>query len=219
MAWRLARALIVLREEIDRAAPNRSKVSDGTLGDKAHAGRESRHNPNSAGVVCAMDITDDPGHGMDVHALAERLIHRATLGQTNPDFEYVVSNSRIASRSSGWAWRRYHGANPHTHHVHFAVGRGPDRDPSPPYDDPNIWGVAQYEPPAPEPEEEDDMKAMLFQDSKGGYYSITPGQKNGFHIPNMHQVDNLKWANGKTDNYADMVVYPADDEWIAMHLA
>lgn len=224
--WRLARSLIILREEINRAAPARSKISDGTKGDAAHAGRASRHNPNDAGVVCAMDITNDPAHGMDVHALAERLIGLARTGRTNPDFEYVVSNSRIASRTSGWAWRPYHGINPHEHHVHFAVGRGPDSEPVPPYDDLNSWGVTST-PPPPQPTppvEEDEMKAMLYTGATGspfagGIYVITAGQKNGFKVPNPHFVDSLKWAGGMTGNITDFNVYVTDDEWIGYHLA
>ena len=131
-AWRIAGALVQLRNEINALAPNRSKASDGTVGDLEHRSRASRHNPNAAGVVTAFDCTDDPANGCAIHAIAEQLIAKAKAGQTNPAFEYVVSNGRIASRSEGWAWRKYTGKNPHTHHVHFAVGRGPDKAPGEP---------------------------------------------------------------------------------------
>ncbi len=98
-AWRVAGALIQLRNEINALAPNRSKVSDGTVGDLDHRERSSRHNPNAAGVVTAFDCTDDPANGCSIHAIAEQLIAKAKAGQTNPAFEYVVSNGRIASRS------------------------------------------------------------------------------------------------------------------------
>ena len=45
MTWRLARSLETLRAQINRIAPNRSKVSDGTIGDAKHASRSSDHNP------------------------------------------------------------------------------------------------------------------------------------------------------------------------------
>ena len=115
------------------------------------ASAASRHNPNAAGVVTAFDCTDDPGNGCAIHAIAEQLIAKAKAGQTNPAFEYVVSNGRIASRSEGWAWRKYTGKNPHTHHVHFAVGRGPDKAPGEPFDDTTQWGLSATAPAAAAP--------------------------------------------------------------------
>lgn len=149
MAWRVAGALVQLRDEINALAPNRSKASDGTVGDLAHRERASRHNPNAAGVVCAFDVTDDPKNGCAVHLLAEQLVEKARTGQATPAFEYVVSNGRIASRTRGWEWRKYTGKNPHTKHVHFAVGRGPDGSPGEPYDDPTPWGLALVSSPPP----------------------------------------------------------------------
>jgi peptidoglycan hydrolase-like protein with peptidoglycan-binding domain len=102
--------------------------------------------------VCALDVDHDPGGGMDVHAVADQLVNLAQAGGTNPDFEYVISNGRIATRETGWAWRRYTGSNSHTIHAHFAVGRGPDSEPRPPYDDRTSWGIATVIPqPAPTP--------------------------------------------------------------------
>ena len=147
-AWRVAGALIQLRNEINALAPNRSKASDGTVGDLEHRERSSRHNPNAAGVVTAFDCTDDPANGCSIHAIAEQLLAKAKAGQTNPAFEYVVSNGRIASRSSKWEWQKYTGKNPHTHHVHFAVGRGPDKAPGEPYDDTTPWGLSATAPAA-----------------------------------------------------------------------
>jgi hypothetical protein len=134
MAWRLAESLVVLREQINAMAPQRSKASDGTIGDIAHRQRPSRHNPNSAGVVCAIDITNDPGKGCPVHEIAERVRQ-----SPHPNLAYVISNRRIAGRSTGWNWHGYTGANPHDKHVHFAVGTGPDGAPGPPYDDKQPW--------------------------------------------------------------------------------
>lgn len=117
MAWRLAKSLTTLRSQVNAACPNRSKVSDGTIGDTSHAARASDHNPNSNGVVCALDLTHDPKNGFDAHRLAEILIvHR------HPNLRYVISNRRIASPSSSWKWVNYSGSNPHTSHVHISVG-------------------------------------------------------------------------------------------------
>jgi hypothetical protein len=135
--WRLAASLEQLRAEINTIAPNRSKASDGTIGDVAHASRASRHNPNAAGVVCALDVTDDPQGGCPIHVIAEQIRTRP-----HPNLAYIISNGRVAGRSSGWAWRPYKGSNKHTRHVHFAVGNGPDGTPAEPYDDRTPWGVA-----------------------------------------------------------------------------
>lgn len=117
MAWRLANSLTRLRDQINAAYPNRNKASDGTIGDTSHAASSSDHNPNSQGVVNALDLTHDPANGFDAHALAERL-------RTNrhPNLRYIISNSRIASAGTGWEWWKYSGSNPHSKHVHISVG-------------------------------------------------------------------------------------------------
>lgn len=114
---RIARSLDVLRAQIDARHPDRSKVSDGWIGDAGHTARPSDHNPNSAGVVTALDITHDPAHGADTRALAEVLRVRK-----DPRIKYVISNGRIfSSLVSPWQWRPYIGANKHAHHIHVSV--------------------------------------------------------------------------------------------------
>ena len=135
--FRLAGSLVVLRDQINAVAPHRSKASDGTVGDTKHQKRASRHNPNSAGVVCAIDITDDPAHGCAIHGIAEQV-----RANPHPNLAYIISNGRVAGRSTGWNWHRYTGTNPHRRHVHFGVGVGPDAAPRPPYDDPQRWHIS-----------------------------------------------------------------------------
>lgn len=114
MAWRVAKSLETLRNQINQKYPNRSKVSDGSIGDAAHAASASDHNPNKNGVVCAIDITHDPANGFDAHALAERIrTHR------HPNLRYVISNSRIAGWWTNWEWQPGVG---HTKHIHVSVG-------------------------------------------------------------------------------------------------
>ena len=59
MAWPAAKSLIRLRDQMNQAAPHRSKASDGTVGDENHKTRDSDHNPwvqdGDIGVVTAMD--------------------------------------------------------------------------------------------------------------------------------------------------------------------
>ena len=111
---RIAKSLNVLRSQINALAPNRSKASDGWIGDPAHAARKSEHNPNAAGVVRALDITHDPRNGVDAGKLAD-IIRKSG----DPRVLYVISNGRIAN--SGQPWRKYTGTNPHDKHFHVSV--------------------------------------------------------------------------------------------------
>jgi len=135
MAWRLATSLVVLRDQLDTMAPGRNKASDGSIAGPGHP-QPTRHLPNGAGVVCALDVTDDPAGGCAIHSIAERV-----RLFPHPNLAYVISNSRIASRNTAWEWHRYNGPNPHDRHAHFAVGVGPDSDARPPYDDSTGWNV------------------------------------------------------------------------------
>ena len=130
--WRLARSLEVLRDEIRALHPG---TTVWTIGDAAHRGTASDHNPNPQGVVCAIDVLADGG--LDLANLAETV---RTSG--HPAAKYVIYNRRIASKTHGWAWRAYHGSNPHTTHVHVSVGVGPDGRSTGPYDNTSPWGVA-----------------------------------------------------------------------------
>jgi hypothetical protein len=114
MAWRLAKSLETLRSQINTHYPKRSKVSDGTIGDAAHAKTKSDHNPKE-GVVCAFDITNDPKNGPDLVGLVPLLLkdHRT---------RYVIFNSRIYNPSiQAGAARTYSGKNAHRKHLHLSV--------------------------------------------------------------------------------------------------
>lgn len=135
--WRLAGSLAVLRDQINALSPNRSKVSDGTIGDTAHSARKSDHNPNAKGVVQGMDLTDDPGHGVDNRKLAQAL-----LDSRDRRIKYVIADGQIASGAGGpspWKWRQYNGTNAHTHHVHVSVADDPKL-----YDDEARWQLPGF---------------------------------------------------------------------------
>lgn len=126
VAWRLAPALETLRKQVNEQYPGRSKVSDGTVGDLAHAARPSDHNPNKAGIVCAWDVThdlDQKGDDFDAWKFAETLrLNR------DPRIGYVISNGRICSGNAGpqpWTWRPYTGSNKHAQHTHISVRQDP----------------------------------------------------------------------------------------------
>ncbi|WP_424183862.1 peptidoglycan-binding domain-containing protein [Actinokineospora sp. G85] len=153
MAFRLARALAVFRDEINSRWPTRDHASDGWIGDAAHASRGSDHNPwvkDSAGVgvVRAYDI--DAGAGANTEIGLWIAEHVRTLGRTgHPALgagSYVISARRIASPASGWAWRTYTGSNPHTSHTHVSVSLAAGG-----YDSLQGWGIANGGGPSPAP--------------------------------------------------------------------
>lgn len=128
--WRLARSLETLRDEIRALYPG---TTVWTIGDAAHQKGASDHNPNAAGVVCAIDVLADGG--LDLGWFAEQV-----RTSNHPALKYVIYNRRIASKGGGW--RPYYGSNPHTTHVHVSVGVGPDGRSTGPYDNTSPWGVA-----------------------------------------------------------------------------
>lgn len=108
---KLAPSLLRLRNEVDARWPNRDKASDGWLGDASHAARQSEHNPDSKGMVHAIDITQK---GINVDELLNAVIK-------HPAVWYVIANRKIYSRTHGWVAQSYTGSNPHTKHVHISI--------------------------------------------------------------------------------------------------
>src|SRR3954465_6225559 len=132
MGFRVAKSLLALRDQVDASAPHRDKSSDGTIGDNSHQTRKSDHNPNANGVVTAMDISNDPAHGVVARDIAEML-----RISEDPRIKYVISNRQIySSQVSPWQWRPYTGANAHVKHVHVSVVDVPAL-----YDDVKPWSL------------------------------------------------------------------------------
>lgn len=132
MAWRLAKGLETLRSQVNEKWPNRRKDSDGSVGDTSHAARPSDHNPDSRGIVHAIDITHDPRGGFDSYAFADML-----LKNQDRRLSYVISNRRIGSGPAGPSpgkWRPYNGSNAHDHHCHVSITKAGEDDASP-------WGI------------------------------------------------------------------------------
>lgn len=155
MTWRVAKSLLQLRKQIDAKFPSRSKAGDGTIGDAAHASRGSDHNPwvqdAGQGIVTAMDITHDPGDGLDSEHLAEALRQNR-----DPRLKYIISNRKIASfDKNDWAWRPYGGKNAHNHHVHFSVKEQKNH-----YDSEAEWNLANLVPASKAPEEKPHLPPM-----------------------------------------------------------
>lgn len=138
MAWRLAKSIKTLLDQVNAEDPHRRKDGDGGIGDAAHASRSSDHNPyivvKGQGVVRAYDFTHAPETGFDAYAFAEML-----LKNKDPRVRYVISNRKIASGKSGpnaWTWRTYSGKNPHNHHTHVSVTEDVAE-----FDNPKSWNL------------------------------------------------------------------------------
>lgn len=136
MAWRLAKSLETLRGQINTAHPNRSKASDGTIGDAAHSSTVSDHNPNGAGVVTAFDLTHDPANGVDIVQIAEAI-------RQDPRVKFLIRNRQILITKNGQHWATYNGSNPHTKHLHISVGND--------YDNTANWNLAGGNPAPTQP--------------------------------------------------------------------
>ncbi|WP_144378545.1 peptidoglycan-binding domain-containing protein [Mesorhizobium amorphae] len=175
-SWRLAKSLMVLRDQINALSPNRSKVADGTLGDTAHSKRKSDHNPNVRGVVQALDLTDDPAHGVDNRKLAQAL-----LDSRDRRIKYVIADGEICSGAGGpspWVWRPYTGTNAHRHHVHISVADDPKL-----YDDASAWSLPGFNVPPSKAE-------------KPVTKPVNPVLVKGNKGPDVERLQKLLVANG-----------------------
>lgn len=111
-----------LLDQINKGAPDRSKVSDGWIGDKAHQARHSDHNPEPDGTVDARDFTHDPKHGADMKKVAAAIVK-----SKDPRLSYLIFEGKIlhgrkgAKNKKPWVWYPYTGKNGHYHHMHISV--------------------------------------------------------------------------------------------------
>lgn len=171
MTARLARSLETLLREVNARYPGRSTASDGWIGNPAHAATPSDHNPNAHGVVCALDITNDPDHGVGSTQLGEFLrLH------PHPDVKYVIDHPvrRMWSRYPAhgvdpFTWRDYTG--PEASELHVSVGVGRDGQSEQPYDDEVSW-FADNTVPSPIPQQpstpEEDQVRFTYVMREGG---------------------------------------------------
>jgi hypothetical protein len=132
---RLCAGGVRLRKQIDNKWPKRDRRSDGWIGDRAHAARKSDHNPDSRGIVHAIDIDENLGvgilrNGRQARKLANELLLYARSGLPGADrVKYVVYENRIASgtyRATWWKWRP--GSWGHEAHIHVSFTNHADSD-------------------------------------------------------------------------------------------
>jgi hypothetical protein len=129
--WILVPCLVKLRSEFTAIAPGRDRSSDGSVGDAAHQGSESDHNPDETGTVPirdadrinevhAIDVDVDlrmPGLSMEM--IVQHLLTRCRSG-AEKRLRYIIFNRRIWSAGDNWRQRNYAGANAHDKHAHFS---------------------------------------------------------------------------------------------------
>jgi peptidoglycan hydrolase-like protein with peptidoglycan-binding domain len=154
MTWRVAGALLTLREEIDDRWPDRERTSDGTIGDTAHQaqGSSSDHNPwvtdaRGIGVVRALDVDAGPGLFPDrSHDTVGDTVSEVVRGagkNGHPalgDGSYVIYEGKIASALSNppWSWRK-HSGDAHESHPHISVGKRESA-----FDSKAGWGIRDH---------------------------------------------------------------------------
>lgn len=156
---RLAKSLVTLIDQVDARWPKRDRSSDGTIGDVRHQATKSEHNPDSNGIVRALDVSNDPANGLVARKLAETLV-----ASRDPRILYVISNAQIISSVvQPWVWRPYSGVNAHEHHCHISVVESPAL-----YDDTKPWSLGGAVAPK--------SAATMTASGKGSWYSQFTGR-------------------------------------------
>jgi hypothetical protein len=114
MAWTLAGNLDCRSDHVRNQYPG---ITIYAIGDQSHQTEASDHNPDSRGVVHAIDV-------MTYSNIARgNEIVEWCLADTT-DLEYVIFNYKIWTRSGGWRRESYYGSNPHTDHPHLSGKHG-----------------------------------------------------------------------------------------------
>lgn len=134
----LVPCLVVLRATFDDLFPGRDRASDGWIGDASHAARASDHNPDSRGLVHAIDVDANLGPGATMRDVVRAVVARCHAGAERR-LTYVIYDRQIASASHGWTWRPYDGTSPHTEHAHFSASSVPARE-----NDRSSWHLDEF---------------------------------------------------------------------------
>ncbi len=125
--------------------PQRTKASDGTIGDPAHEEEVSGHNPDDTpGVqaersdadtipeVRAADVTSDfrDPRGIKMYDVVQRMLLPAYRAELNR-LIYIICDGYIWKKSNGWVREIYYGRDKHFGHGHFSGDPASDNDSNP----------------------------------------------------------------------------------------
>lgn len=126
MSWKLSKAGVQFREQVDDCYPDRDRRSDGTKGDSRHSATKSDHNPDKNGWVRALDLDADlNAHKAEMTYLANQV---RKLAKKDGRISYIIYNGKIASPKTLWKWVKYRGINPHKSHMHLSFKPSADND-------------------------------------------------------------------------------------------
>ena len=117
-AW-LSKAAVQMREQIDDSFADRSRKSDGWIGNEKHQNTKSDHNPlPDTGEVCAIDVDAKLCDQTEMSIyLAEQI---RVAAKTDKRISYIIHAGKIASAKSFWKFIKYRGINPHHRHIHIS---------------------------------------------------------------------------------------------------
>ena len=128
MTPKLCKAGQQLRLQIDDSYPDRDRTSDGWIGDVRHSARTSDHNPDSKGVVRAIDIDRDLAGKKKPDLMPDLADQIRLCAKSDKRISYIIFDGKIASAKKSWRWRTYDGINKHTHHCHISFTTKGDTD-------------------------------------------------------------------------------------------
>jgi len=98
----LSKAAETLRDQINGAFLDRSRKSDGWIGDLKHA------------IDIDAGLSDEQGIS---YALADQL---RLAAKKDKRISYIIFSKKICSNKSLWRWVKYRGINPHDKHIHIS---------------------------------------------------------------------------------------------------
>lgn len=147
----LVPALVSLRNEFNQLSPTRDKGAEGWIGDVAHQGSPSGHNPDESGTpenydsdsideVRAIDVDKDLRKtGWTAQRAVDIIVGRHKRGEDNR-LDYVIYNHWIYERQNGWNRRRFDDS-PHEDHIHFSSLPGSGSGSANPENRTGPWGL------------------------------------------------------------------------------
>jgi hypothetical protein len=128
MKPKLCKAGVQLREQFDDCYGDRTRSSDGWLGDSRHAARKSDHNPDGEGWVRAIDISRNLSGKSEPDLMPDVADQLRILAKTDRRISYIIFDGKIASAKSFWRFRKYKGINQHRTHLHISFTSKGDED-------------------------------------------------------------------------------------------